>query len=323
VGDTPVFVAVGDFRHNEILDLAVANVFSDNVSVLLGNGDGTFQRAVNYAAGLNAFSLAVGDFQGDGTRDLAVGNADSHDVSVLLGNGDGTFQTPVNYPVVGEPRSVVIGDFDGDGLPDLAMTAYFGGVRVLLGNGDGTFQSAVNYDTGSGSPTLAVAVGDFNGDRWPDLAVANLNGNNVSILLNDGVWTGPHPGPGGGAPGRGAGKGLGTPSLVPLSAIIDPAVTQVLTPLGSHDAPELVGKVPLSQGERASPVAPEPLRLIQGEPTPRTRVRSVSLSALAERQAREVLFAGQAKASLTLAWPEWIRIGAPDALALELAQSLA
>ncbi len=84
VGDLPRSVAVGDFDGDEIADLAVSNFGSDNVSVLLGNGSGTFQTAVNYTVGLAPMSVAVGDFNSDGTLDLAVAN-----VSVLLGNGMG------------------------------------------------------------------------------------------------------------------------------------------------------------------------------------------------------------------------------------------
>src|SRR6516225_6414802 len=96
-GVAPFSVAVGDFNGDGILDLAVANEGSNNVSVLLGNGDGTFQAAVNYTAANEPFSVAVGDFNGDGIQDLAVANESSNNVSVLLGRGDGTFQAPVNY----------------------------------------------------------------------------------------------------------------------------------------------------------------------------------------------------------------------------------
>src|SRR5437016_1076340 len=68
-GTTPVSVAVGDFNGDGKPDLAVANYHSDNVAVLLGKGDGTFQPAANYNAGANPQSVAVGDFNGDGKLD--------------------------------------------------------------------------------------------------------------------------------------------------------------------------------------------------------------------------------------------------------------
>ena len=67
------------------------------MSVLLGNGDGTFQDQKTYPVGNGPVAIVAGDFNGDGRTDLAVANADSNDVSVLLGNGDGTFQNQVRY----------------------------------------------------------------------------------------------------------------------------------------------------------------------------------------------------------------------------------
>jgi hypothetical protein len=186
----PVSVAVGDFNGDGKPDLAVANSSSNNVGVLLGNGDGTFQAAVHYAVGSGPRSVAVGDFNGDGKPDLAVANSDFisgiGSISVLLGNGDGTFQAAVNYASGSGPNSVAVGDFNGDGKLDLAVTTS-SSISVLLGNGDGTFQAAVHYAAGSGP--VFVAVGDLNGDGKSDLAVANSSSNNVSVLLGDGDGT--------------------------------------------------------------------------------------------------------------------------------------
>src|SRR5437773_11481852 len=158
-------LAVGDLNGVGKPDLAVANhgcsncslAFSGSFSVLLGNGDGTFQSAINYDAGKDPVSVAVGDFNGDGKPDLAVVSSGSTNVAVLLGKGDGTFQSAVNYDTGTSPNSVAVGDFNGDGKLDLVV----GGstVSVLLGNGDGTFQPAVNSGTGGGS----IAVDDWNG----------------------------------------------------------------------------------------------------------------------------------------------------------------
>jgi len=200
-GGDPTSVAVGDFNGDGNADLAVANVYGvDDVSVLLGNGDGTFQDQRAFAGGTGAMSVAVGDFNGDGTPDLAVADF-TGGVSVLLGTGDGAFQSAVSYPVGSIPVSVAVGDFNGDGKLDLA-TANSGSssvpgttVSVLLNSGDGsgTFQTQVGYPVGS-SPR-SVAVGDFNGDGKPDLAVANdgsssVPGATVSVLLNSGDGSG-------------------------------------------------------------------------------------------------------------------------------------
>jgi FG-GAP-like repeat/Domain of unknown function DUF11/FG-GAP repeat len=182
-GDRPENVALGDFNGDGKLDLAIANFFSNNVSVLLGNGDGTFRSAVNYGAGVQPSSVVVGDFNQDGKADLAVAN--NGNVSILLGNGDGTFQAAVDYgTAVGGPLAV--GDFNGDGKPDLVVAAY-GAVSVLLGNGDGTFRTAANY--GVGMYPMSLALGDFNGDGKADLAVANNGSGDVSVLLGNGDGT--------------------------------------------------------------------------------------------------------------------------------------
>src|SRR2546426_457828 len=186
-GSGASYLASGDFNGDGKLDLVVANRSSGNVSVLLGNGDGTFQSAVNYDAGIYPQSVAVADFNGDGKLDFAVANFHSGNVSVLLGKGDGTFQTPINYDAADDPHSVAVGDFNGDGKADLAVANLASSnVSVLLGNGDGTFQSAVNYGTAAG---WSVAVGDFNGDGKADFAVAGYYDDNVSVLLGHGDGT--------------------------------------------------------------------------------------------------------------------------------------
>jgi hypothetical protein len=181
-------VAVGDFNGDGHPDLAVTNNDSNSVSILLGNGDGTFQPAINYAVGIAPHGLAVGDVNGDGLPDVVVANGGGN-VSVLLGNGDGSFQSATAYTVGSTAWSVAIADFNGDGYPDLAAANGLGGssISVLLGNGDGSFQAAQHY--AAGLTPRAVAVGDFNGDGIPDLAVANAPSSglaSVSVVLGNG-----------------------------------------------------------------------------------------------------------------------------------------
>ena len=191
VGNGPDSIAVGDFYGDGHLDVVTANdIFghASNLSLLRGNGDGTFQPAVTISAGLQTVGVAVGDFNGDGHLDLVVGNRAPNTVTVLLGNGDGTFQAPVAYPTGAEPFSIAVGDFNNDGVPDLAVANRSGNnVSILLGNGDGTFQDAVNY---SGIPgPWSVAAADFNGDGNLDLAVASNTTGSATVLLGNGDGT--------------------------------------------------------------------------------------------------------------------------------------
>jgi Bacterial Ig-like domain (group 3)/FG-GAP-like repeat len=206
-------VSAGDFNGDGKLDLVVANECQGSscsngaVSVLLGNGDGTFQAAKSYnSGGYEAVAVTVGDVNGDGNADLVVANecqsanqCESGNIGVLLGNGDGTFQTALSYSTGGvTATSVAIADLNGDGNPDLAVTneclnstCATGGVSVLLGSGNGRFQLVKSYATG-GVTAMAVVIADFNQDGIPDLAVANQCQNDtcvsglVGVLLGSG-----------------------------------------------------------------------------------------------------------------------------------------
>src|SRR5262249_17964017 len=152
-----------DFNGDKRVDLAVTNFYGD-VSILLGNGDGTFQPSVDYPAASNDVSLAAGDFNRDGKVDLAVAGSDS--VVTLAGNGDGTFQAPLIVASgLPHPEKLAAIDLNNDGKVDLAVVcsgapyvAY-----VFLGNGDGSFQQLPPLSL-KGELASSLAVADFNHD---------------------------------------------------------------------------------------------------------------------------------------------------------------
>jgi uncharacterized protein (TIGR03437 family) len=183
---TPGPCVIGDFNRDGHLDVAIISTLNNAVSVMLGNGNGTFQPPVSYPVGSLPLSLAVGDFNGDGVLDLAVANQSSGSISVLVGTGSGTFQSAVAYPAGPGPTAVVVADFNNDGVADLAVSNLSNAISVILGKGDGTFLAPTSFPASS---PLLLATGDFNGDGFVDLAVPNSNSKSVSIYLGKGDGT--------------------------------------------------------------------------------------------------------------------------------------
>src|SRR5438309_4487479 len=192
-GQSPSDRALGDFNGDGKLDVAVSNPYTNSLTILLGNGDGTFTQAPNPpAAATYPATVTVGDFNGDGNLDLAVTVSHPSGVVVLLGNGDGTFTPAPGSPIpVGFfATGIVAADFNNDGKADLAVSDGIGNiVSILLGNGDGTFKAASGSPVPVGHGPFTEVLGDFNSDGELDLAVVNLNDNTVTILFVNGDGT--------------------------------------------------------------------------------------------------------------------------------------
>ena len=200
-GLTPLSVATGDLNGDGKLDLAVANLNSDTVSVFLnttavGAASPSFSAKVDFPmfAAVSPFSVAIGDLNGDGKLDLAVSLFDDSTIAVLVnmtaaGGTTPSFSTALYFSAGGlNPRSVAIDDLNGDGKLDLAVVCRNTGVNVLL-NTAAVGATSPSFSTSpftfaTGLSPLSVAIGDLNGGGKPDLAVANSNSSTVSVLLN-------------------------------------------------------------------------------------------------------------------------------------------
>ena len=194
---TPFSIGTGDFNGDGFPDLAVVNLNSKDISILLGTGTGSFGTATNLSNPGNEspFFSAVGDFNGDSKLDLAVTNptsgANGNFVSIRLGTGTGSFGNSTNFGAGINPRSIAAGDFNGDGRLDL-VTAPLNGTNlsILVGDGTGSFSTPVtiNAVTFNANASAAVATADFNGDGKLDLVSSNNTAtNNISVVLGDGT----------------------------------------------------------------------------------------------------------------------------------------
>ena len=184
--ESPSAMVTGDFNHDGNLDVAIA-VYGGRVSILLGNGNGTFQPAVTYSVPDGPISTAAGDLDGHGFLDLATANAGSS-VSVLMNkeDGTGTFNAAVSYPLPHySSGSIAIGDVNGDGKLDIVATDP-DGVEVFSGNGDGTFNPTPRaFSSGQPSAPTGIALADANRDRKLDIFLSGTTGN-YALLLNTG-----------------------------------------------------------------------------------------------------------------------------------------
>jgi hypothetical protein len=189
VGKNPTTITTGDLNHDTYTDLLTTNIGSNTLSVLLGNGDGTFQDQIQLNVCREPRSLVMGDFSGDGHADLVLACSGGDEIALLLGAGNGKFVEGPQYPVHRTPVAIATDDLNGDRRPDLVVALRNDKIKVFLGAGTGEFRHGAQYEYGD-TPT-SVALSDLNGDGMVDLVVTNGGpmSNAVSIWLGNGDGT--------------------------------------------------------------------------------------------------------------------------------------
>lgn len=189
VGKNPTTITTADLNHDSFTDLITTNISSNTVSILLGNGDGTFKEQTQVHVCQEPRALALNDFNEDGHADVVLACSGGDEVALLIGRGNGKFEEGPRYPVHRSPISLAAEDVNGDHHIDLAVALRNDKVKVFLGNGKGELRHGVQYEHGD-TPT-SVALSDLNADGRLDLIVTNGGpmSNAVSIWLGNGDGT--------------------------------------------------------------------------------------------------------------------------------------
>jgi hypothetical protein len=193
VGTAPSAVELADFNRDGKLDAAVANSESDNVTILLGDGQGGFKPSPGspFPAGNDPNDLAIGDVNNDGNVDLAFANHDTTYLTVLVGDGKGGFKPASGSPFTVQskphPHGIAMADFNGDGWADLATDDWQNNrITVVFNDGKGGFISPGNSFPVGKMPYQKLRAADLNKDGKTDIVTTNFEGGNVTVLLGDG-----------------------------------------------------------------------------------------------------------------------------------------
>jgi hypothetical protein len=189
VGSTPSPNENGDMNHDAFTDIVTCDAGGSAVSVLLGNGDGTFQPALTYSMGNDPHGMSLLDVDGDGDLDVVLADAGSSDLALRKNNGDGTLG-PVSFIEAGVDGEWGLqpADMNNDGIVDLVAGGQWSNeISVLISNGNGTFQAPIVRF--AGGAVWQIACGDLNGDGKMDVTTANGGTGNGSIFLGNGNGT--------------------------------------------------------------------------------------------------------------------------------------
>jgi hypothetical protein len=189
VGKNPTSITTADLNSDSLTDLVTTNISSNTLSILLGNGDGTFKDQVQLNVCKEPRALAMTDLNHDNQADLILACSGADEIAILLGHGTGKFEEGPHYPVHRTPVALAADDLNGDGHPDLVVTLRNDKIKIFLGSGTGEFRHGAQYEYGD-TPT-SVVLADLNEDGKMDVVVSNGGpmSNAISIWLGNGDGT--------------------------------------------------------------------------------------------------------------------------------------
>lgn len=187
VGKDPVSIVNADLNGDGFLDLAVANLTDNTVSVLLGNNDGTFGQQTTYSVGTSPKSVVLGDANNDGLLDILTANSGSNTISILLANGSGGFNSAISIAAEDAPESLAVGDVNNDQINDIVYTNTSENTfSLLLGQSKTSASFASPVMSMVGNQPVSIILADFNKDTFLDVATVNRTDNTASVLLGNG-----------------------------------------------------------------------------------------------------------------------------------------
>ncbi|CAF1065961.1 unnamed protein product [Rotaria sordida] len=186
----PYFLVTGDFNHDNLLDIVVANSGTNSIGIFLNYGNKTFASQMTFSTEDHSrpISVATGDFNNDTHLDIAVANYDSHNIGIFLGYGNGSFANQTTFSTgASHPVSIAVGDLNNDHWLDIVVANNgTNNIGILLGYENGSFGDPITYFTGYDSFPHFIAIDDLNNDHNLDIVVANYGTNNVGVFLGYG-----------------------------------------------------------------------------------------------------------------------------------------
>ncbi|CAF3678182.1 unnamed protein product [Adineta steineri] len=182
---------VGDFNHDNYLDLVLTNINSHTLNILFGYGNGSFTSMITYYTGDNSYpwGVAVNDLNGDNQQDIVCANYGTSNIGIFFGSENGSFSNQITYSLTSQsnPTCVSLGDFNNDNYFDIVVTNYnSNSIGIFLGYGNGSFANVVIYSTGDGSSPRCLSINDFNNDNRLDIVVTNFGSDSIVILFGVG-----------------------------------------------------------------------------------------------------------------------------------------